>query len=118
MKSWAFVTTPYAWCVPRSRSLVTTNSVWSTQILVSGRAPRRLVVYSRGGGGSTPPPSAPRVRRPERLPENRRTEIVPGGAVPAEERSHGPLLDEPDHASARSRVSQGGPPHPDDLPAA
>src|SRR5438309_4633402 len=27
----------YAWCVPRSRSLVTTNSVWSTQIVVSGR---------------------------------------------------------------------------------
>src|SRR2546430_3564926 len=46
MKSWAFVTTPYAWCVPRSRSLVTTNSVWSTQIVVSGRR-------SSGDGAST-----------------------------------------------------------------
>ena len=36
MKSWALVTTPYAWWVPRSLSLFTTNSVWSTQIVMSG----------------------------------------------------------------------------------
>ena len=36
MKSWALVTTPYAWWVPRSLSLLTTNSVWSTQMVMSG----------------------------------------------------------------------------------
>lgn len=46
MKSCALVTTPNAWCVPRSRSLFTTNSVWSTQIVVRGRT-------SAGVGAST-----------------------------------------------------------------
>src|SRR5207244_1030899 len=34
MKSWALVITPNAWWVPRSLSLLTTNSVWSTQMVV------------------------------------------------------------------------------------
>ena len=43
MKSCALVTTPNAWCVPRSFSLLTTNSVWSTQIVISGSGgPRRV----------------------------------------------------------------------------
>src|SRR4051812_27181819 len=37
MKSCAFVTTPNAWCVPRSFSLLTTNSSESTQIVESSR---------------------------------------------------------------------------------
>src|SRR5690606_15273894 len=36
-KSWALVMTPNAWCVPRSLSLLTTNSEVSTAIVVSGR---------------------------------------------------------------------------------
>ena len=38
MKSCAFVTTPNAWCVPRSFSLLTTNSDESTQIVGSSRS--------------------------------------------------------------------------------
>ena len=38
MKSCAFVTTPNAWCVPRSFSLLTTNSDESTQIVASSRS--------------------------------------------------------------------------------
>src|SRR2546425_8310984 len=49
MKSWAFVTTPYAWCVPRSRSLLTTNSVWSTQIVVSGRSSSGVDASTKAG---------------------------------------------------------------------
>ena len=38
MKSCALVTTPNAWCVPRSLSLLTTNSDESTQIVASSRS--------------------------------------------------------------------------------
>jgi hypothetical protein len=38
MKSCALVTTPNAWCVPRSLSLLTTNSDESTQIVGSSRS--------------------------------------------------------------------------------
>src|SRR5918992_3555365 len=38
MKSCALVTTPNAWCVPRSLSLLTTNSEESTQIVGSSRS--------------------------------------------------------------------------------
>src|SRR4028119_1220825 len=57
MKSCAFVTTPNAWCVPRSLSLLTTNSLESTQIVGSSR--------SAGHGGPPPrPPALPRAGRP------------------------------------------------------
>ncbi len=35
MKSWALVTTPNAWCVPRSFSLLTTICVDSSEFVVS-----------------------------------------------------------------------------------
>ena len=43
MKSCAFVTTPKAWCVPRSFSLLTTNSDESTQIVAHEDAERRAM---------------------------------------------------------------------------
>src|SRR5690606_14205969 len=49
MKSWALVTTPNAWWVPRSLSLVTTNSVWSTQMVSSGSGrPSGVCVWNAG----------------------------------------------------------------------
>jgi hypothetical protein len=38
MKSCALVTTPTAWCVPRSLSLLTRNSLASTQMVGSSRS--------------------------------------------------------------------------------
>ena len=48
MKSCAFVTTPKAWCVPRSLSLLTTNSEESTQIVASSRSEPSCSVTKAG----------------------------------------------------------------------
>src|ERR1700680_3532372 len=48
MKSCAFVTTPNAWCVPRSLSLLTTNSDESTQIVGSSRIDPSFSVTNAG----------------------------------------------------------------------
>src|SRR5688572_25517034 len=48
MKSCAFVTTPNAWWVPRSLSLLTTNSEESTQIVASSRIDPSLSVTNAG----------------------------------------------------------------------
>ncbi len=95
--------------------------------------PRAHEPLPHGGGDATGAPdlvdgphvermaafdALPRARHAERRPENRRLEIVHRDGVPAEERLHVAVLDEPDHVFARSRVYQGGPHHPDDLPAA
>ena len=48
MKSCAFVTTPKAWCVPRSLSLLTTNSSESTQIVDSSRSEPSSSVTNAG----------------------------------------------------------------------
>src|SRR5918911_892782 len=48
MKSCAFVTTPKAWCVPRSLSLLTTNTELSTQIVGSSRSEPSASVTKAG----------------------------------------------------------------------
>src|SRR5881409_4381570 len=78
---------------------------------------RRIWLMARMWSAWPPSTPCPELVMPRR-PEDRRLEIVHRDGVPAEERLHVAVLDEPDHVFARSRVYQGGPHHPDDLPAA
>src|SRR5205809_234816 len=138
MKSCALVTTPYAWCVPRSRSLLTTNSVWSTHTVVSGRTPSGVAASTKAGSmlptaiacsavatntanvasAVTARDALARARHPQGRAEDRRLQIVDRDGVPAQQGPHVAVLDEPHHVFTRSRVHQRGTHDPHDPSAA